>query len=206
MMNRKEILDGLRHSPTVDVCVLGGGINGISVFRELALQGVSVLLVEKRDYCSGASAALSRMVHGGLRYLENGEFSLVQESLVERDRLLHNAPHYVAPLPTTVPIFATFSVSPMASSVFSASLAVPAVGVPSPSRPVLASTISWRASGRCCRATSSAAASRRRKNGRRSIRRSAAPRPIMMLGSAIPNGSASSCCATLCLPGRMPVP
>ncbi|WP_164924059.1 glycerol-3-phosphate dehydrogenase/oxidase [Sinorhizobium fredii] len=108
-MNRKEILDGLRHSPTVDVCVLGGGINGISVFRELALQGVSVLLVEKRDYCSGASAALSRMVHGGLRYLENGEFSLVQESLVERDRLLHNAPHYVAPLPTTVPIFATFS-------------------------------------------------------------------------------------------------
>jgi glycerol-3-phosphate dehydrogenase len=93
----------------VDVCVLGGGINGLSVFRELALQGVNVLLVEKADYCSGASAALSRMVHGGLRYLENGEFSLVQESLVERDRLLRNAPHYVAPLPTTVPIFDVFS-------------------------------------------------------------------------------------------------
>ncbi len=93
----------------MDVCVLGGGINGLSVFRELALQGVDVLLVEKDDYCSGASAALSRMVHGGLRYLENGEFSLVQESLVERDRLLRNAPHYVAPLPTTVPIFDVFS-------------------------------------------------------------------------------------------------
>ncbi len=108
-MNRKETLDGLSKSPKVDVCVLGGGINGLSVFRELALQGVNVLLVEQADYCSGASAALSRMVHGGLRYLENGEFSLVQESLVERDRLLRNAPHYVAPLATTVPIFDVFS-------------------------------------------------------------------------------------------------
>jgi glycerol-3-phosphate dehydrogenase len=108
-MNRAETMDGLRRSPKVDVCVLGGGINGLSVFRELALQGVNVLVVEKDDYCSGASAALSRMVHGGLRYLENGEFSLVQESLVERDRLLRNAPHYVAPLPTTVPIFDVFS-------------------------------------------------------------------------------------------------
>lgn len=108
-MNREEIFNGLAESPKVDVCVLGGGINGLSVFRELALQGVNVLLIEKHDYCSGASAALSRMVHGGLRYLENGEFSLVRESLVERDRLLKNAPHYVAPLPTTVPIFDIFS-------------------------------------------------------------------------------------------------
>lgn len=108
-MNREEIFDGLCQSPKVDVCVLGGGINGLSVFRELALQGVNVVLVEKHDFCSGASAALSRMVHGGLRYLENGEFSLVRESLVERDRLLRNAPHYVGPLPTTVPVFDVFS-------------------------------------------------------------------------------------------------
>lgn len=108
-MKREETLKGLRQSPKVDVCVVGGGINGVSVFRELALQGLNVLLVEKHDYCSGASAALSRMVHGGLRYLENGEFKLVQESLVERDRLLRNAPHYVAPLPTTVPVFDIFS-------------------------------------------------------------------------------------------------
>lgn len=108
-MKREEILNGLREGPKVDVCVIGGGINGISVFRELALQGLSVLLVEKHDYCSGASSALSRMVHGGLRYLENGEFKLVKESLVERDRLLRNAPHYVAPLPTTVPVFDIFS-------------------------------------------------------------------------------------------------
>lgn len=108
-MDRQDILDRLRRSPKVDVCVIGGGINGSSVFRDLALQGVNVLLVEKHDYCSGASSALSRMVHGGLRYLENGEFKLVQESLVERDRLLRNAPHYVAPLPTTVPVFDIFS-------------------------------------------------------------------------------------------------
>jgi glycerol-3-phosphate dehydrogenase len=108
-MTRKETFDGLRQSPKVDVCVLGGGINGLSVFRELALQGLRVLLVERHDYCSGASAALSRMVHGGLRYLENGEFTLVKESLVERDRLLRNAPHLVAPLPTTVPVFDIFS-------------------------------------------------------------------------------------------------
>ena len=84
--------------------VIGGGINGISTFRELALQGVDVLLVERDDFCSGASAALSRMVHGGLRYLENGEFRLVRQSLRERDRLLRNAPHCISPLPTIVPV------------------------------------------------------------------------------------------------------
>ncbi len=108
-MDRKEKLAALRERPDMAVLVIGGGINGISVFRELALQGVDVLLAEKGDYCGGASAALSRMVHGGLRYLENGEFKLVRESLLERDRLLKNAPHYVAPLPTTVPIFDVFS-------------------------------------------------------------------------------------------------
>ena len=108
-MNRDEIFDGLARRPNVQVLVIGGGINGISVFRELALQGVDVLLVERSDYCSGASAALSRMVHGGLRYLENGEFKLVKESLEERDRLLANAPHYVSPLMTTVPVFDVFS-------------------------------------------------------------------------------------------------
>jgi glycerol-3-phosphate dehydrogenase len=108
-MNREEIFNGLARRPNPDVLVIGGGINGISVFRELALQGVDVLLVERNDYCSGASAALSRMVHGGLRYLENGEFKLVRESLEERDRLLANAPHYVSPLMTTVPVFDVFS-------------------------------------------------------------------------------------------------
>lgn len=87
-----------------EVLVIGGGINGISTFRELALQGVKVVLIERGDFCEGASSALSRMVHGGLRYLENGEFRLVQESLKERDRLLRNAPHLVFALPTIVPL------------------------------------------------------------------------------------------------------
>lgn len=108
-MTRAQSWARLRQRPQVDVLIIGGGINGISAFRELALNGVDVVLAEKSDFCSGASAALSRMVHGGLRYLENGEFKLVRESLLERDRLLRNAPHYVKPLPTTVPIFDRFS-------------------------------------------------------------------------------------------------
>ncbi len=102
---RKQKRARLLQSPDVSVVIVGGGINGIGLYRELALQGVDVLLVEKGDYCSGASAAPSRMIHGGLRYLENGEFTLVRESLDERNRLLKNAPHYVRPLPTTIPIF-----------------------------------------------------------------------------------------------------
>ena len=82
--------------------IIGGGINGIATFRDLALQGVDVALVERGDYVSGASSASSHMVHGGVRYLENGEFRLVRESVTERNRLVRNAPHYVKPLPTTV--------------------------------------------------------------------------------------------------------
>src|SRR5512134_3895499 len=104
-MHRNEILSALRHKPEVSVLIVGGGINGIGTFRDLALQGVDVLLVEKGDFCSGASAASSHMLHGGIRYLENGEFRLVREALTERNRLLHNAPHYAKPLPTTIPIF-----------------------------------------------------------------------------------------------------
>ena len=93
---------------TVDVLVIGAGINGASTFRELALNGVSVLLVESGDYCGGTSAAPSRLIHGGLKYLENGELRLVAESTLERNRLLHNAPHLVRPLPCTVPFQSWF--------------------------------------------------------------------------------------------------
>ena len=104
-----ERLSGLSRNPRADVLIVGGGINGISAFRELALQGVNVVLVEKNDYCSGASAASSHMIHGGIRYLENGEIRLVRESLLERNRLLETAPHFVKPLKTTIPIFSLFS-------------------------------------------------------------------------------------------------
>lgn len=102
-------LAGLKAAPKAQVLIIGGGINGLATFRDLALQGVDVVLVEKNDYCSGASAASSHMIHGGVRYLENGEIRLVKESLQERNRLLSAAPHYVKPLKTTIPIFSVFS-------------------------------------------------------------------------------------------------
>ena len=107
--SREEMLADLRANPKVQAIVIGGGINGISTFRELALQGVRVLLVDRGDFCGACSSAPSRMIHGGLRYLENGEIALVRESLRERDALLRNAPHFVRPLPTTVPIQHVFS-------------------------------------------------------------------------------------------------
>ncbi|WP_428686658.1 glycerol-3-phosphate dehydrogenase/oxidase [Roseibium sp.] len=106
---RQKNWDGIRGDGAFDVIVVGGGINGIGVYRELALQGLRVLLVERKDFCSGCSAAPSRMIHGGLRYLENGEFDLVRESLRERDALLRNAAHLVHPLPTVIPIRSVFS-------------------------------------------------------------------------------------------------
>jgi len=95
----------LRNHADVSVLIVGGGINGIGLLAELALQGIDVLLVDRSDFCAGTSAAMTRIIHGGLRYLENAEFRLVRESLRERNRLLRNAPHYVKPLATTIPIF-----------------------------------------------------------------------------------------------------
>ncbi|WP_425563114.1 glycerol-3-phosphate dehydrogenase/oxidase [Microbacterium kyungheense] len=101
--------DELAARPYADVLIIGGGINGLATFRALALQGVDVALVERDDFVSGASAASSHMIHGGIRYLENGEFRLVHEAVTERNALLRTAPHYVRPLQTTIPIFSTFS-------------------------------------------------------------------------------------------------
>src|SRR3972149_1993617 len=97
-MNRNEILSSLKANPEVSVLIIGAGINGIGTFRDLALNGVDVLLIDRADFCSGASAASSHMAHGGIRYLENGEY-----------RMIRNAPHLVKPLPTTVPMFKYFS-------------------------------------------------------------------------------------------------
>ncbi|WP_245436226.1 glycerol-3-phosphate dehydrogenase/oxidase [Mesorhizobium tamadayense] len=92
-------------SGEVDVVILGAGINGAGLFRDLCAQGVSCLIVDKADFGSGTSAAPSRLIHGGLKYLETGEFGLVAQSTFERNLLLRNAPHYVSPLPTVIPIF-----------------------------------------------------------------------------------------------------
>lgn len=109
MNSRHTAIEFLRSKSSVSVLIIGGGINGAGVFRDLALQGIDVLLVDKADFSSGTSAATSHMAHGGLRYLENGDFSLVREAVRERNLLIENAPHYVHPLPTTIPIFNWYS-------------------------------------------------------------------------------------------------
>ena len=81
-----------------DVVVIGGGINGVAIARECARGGKRVLILEQNDFCSGVTSRSTRIVHGGLRYLEHGELGLVRESLRERERLRAERPHLVRPL------------------------------------------------------------------------------------------------------------
>ncbi|NUT01814.1 MAG: glycerol-3-phosphate dehydrogenase [Sphingomonas sp.] len=87
-----------------DLLVVGGGINGVGIARDAAGRGLSVLLVEKDDLAAHTSSASSKLVHGGLRYLEHYDLKLVRESLVERERLLRAAPHIVRPLEFVLPL------------------------------------------------------------------------------------------------------
>jgi len=89
-----------------DLIVIGAGINGAGVARDAALRGLKVCLVEQADLCHGTTRWSSRLIHGGLRYLEFGELGLVHESLQERETLLRLAPHLVRPLPLLIPVFA----------------------------------------------------------------------------------------------------
>src|SRR5688500_5332073 len=86
-----------------DLLVVGGGINGAAIARDAAGRGVSVLLVERDDLAAHTSSASSKLIHGGLRYLEQYEFGLVRESLHEREVLLRTAPHIVRPLEFVLP-------------------------------------------------------------------------------------------------------
>ena len=81
-----------------EVLVIGGGITGAGILREAARRGLSVALVEQRDFAWGASSRSSNMVHGGLRYLESGQFGLTRALLCERERLLQEVPGLVGPL------------------------------------------------------------------------------------------------------------
>ncbi len=92
--------------PSFDLLVIGGGINGAGIARDAAMRGLSVALVEQGDFASGTSSKSSKLIHGGLRYLENYEFALVLEASRERDHLRrHLAPHLVHPMPFVFPIF-----------------------------------------------------------------------------------------------------
>ena len=88
-----------------DLVVIGGGIHGAAIARDAAGRGLKVMLAEKGDYACATSSTSSKLIHGGLRYLERLEFGLVRESLVERAQLLNAAPHLVAPLRFLLPVY-----------------------------------------------------------------------------------------------------
>ncbi len=101
---RDEALATLANE-SFDVLVIGGGITGAGVALDAASRGLRVALVEKDDFASGTSSKSSKLIHGGLRYLQQHEYRLVYENLAERQRLLENAPHLVSPLPFLIPLF-----------------------------------------------------------------------------------------------------
>src|SRR5262249_42090028 len=87
-----------------DVAIVGGGINGAGIARDAAGRGLRVLLVEQDDLASGTSSASTKLIHGGLRYLEHGWFRLVREALVEREVMLRMAPHLTRPMRFVLPL------------------------------------------------------------------------------------------------------
>lgn len=101
---RRKALNAFR-TETFDVLVIGGGITGATVARDAAYRGLKVALVDKNDFAFGTSSRSSKLIHGGLRYLENMEFKLVFEALSERALLLKTAPHLVRPLPFYFPVY-----------------------------------------------------------------------------------------------------
>jgi glycerol-3-phosphate dehydrogenase len=100
----QRALSRLSHE-TFDVLIIGGGATGCFTARDCALRGLSVALVEAKDFACATSAHNSKLAHGGLRYLRNLEFSLVRESLGERLGLMRIAPHMVRPLPFLLPLY-----------------------------------------------------------------------------------------------------
>jgi glycerol-3-phosphate dehydrogenase len=101
--DRAEMLERLG-TESFDVLVIGGGITGVGVALDAATRGLRTALVEREDFASGTSSKSSKLVHGGLRYLQNGDIRLVYEALHERQRLLRNAPHLVQVLPFMIPL------------------------------------------------------------------------------------------------------
>ena len=102
MLTRKDALQALREEE-FDVVVIGGGVTGAGVALDAASRGYSVAIIERADWASGTSSRSSKMVHGGLRYLQNFDLGLVREALVERQLMVELAPHLVYPTPFLVP-------------------------------------------------------------------------------------------------------
>ena len=105
-MTESPLLPGVNQdSDRFDLILIGAGINGSGIARDATLRGLRVLVLDKGDVAGGTTSWSTRLIHGGLRYLEHREVGLVRESLQERERLLRIAPHLVRPLPLLLPIY-----------------------------------------------------------------------------------------------------
>lgn len=102
---RAQLLERLTHTEKVDLLIIGGGATGLGLALDAALRGLSVVLLEARDFAKGTSSRATKLVHGGVRYLAQGNVSLVREALHERRKLLHNAPHLAGPLAFVMPSY-----------------------------------------------------------------------------------------------------
>ena len=102
---RQDLFARLAASPRFDLAVVGGGATGLGVALDAAARGLNVVLVEAQDFAKGTSSRSTKLVHGGVRYLAQGNISLVREALHERCTLLHNAPHIAQPLAFVIPAY-----------------------------------------------------------------------------------------------------
>ncbi|HWI82771.1 glycerol-3-phosphate dehydrogenase/oxidase [Ramlibacter sp.] len=104
-MNREKLFAQLARPTTYDLAIIGGGATGLGVALDAAARGFSVVLLESHDFAKGTSSRATKLVHGGVRYLAQGNIGLVREALHERTTLLHNAPHLAQPLPFVLPLY-----------------------------------------------------------------------------------------------------
>src|SRR6478609_401205 len=104
-MNRQDLIAQLARPHQYDVAIIGGGATGLGVALDAAARGFSVVLLESHDFAKGTSSRATKLVHGGVRYLAQGNIALVREALQERTTLLHNAPHLAQPLAFVMPSY-----------------------------------------------------------------------------------------------------
>src|SRR6476646_444782 len=99
------MIQALQATVEWDICIIGGGATGLGIAVDAASRGLKTLLVEKYDFAKATSSRSTKLVHGGVRYLQQGNIKLVKEALKERGLLLKNAPHVSAPLQFVIPVY-----------------------------------------------------------------------------------------------------
>ncbi|MDE3144490.1 MAG: FAD-dependent oxidoreductase, partial [Bacteroidota bacterium] len=104
-MNRKEMLQQMESVSQWDLIIIGGGATGLGAALDAAVRGYKTLLIEQHDFAKGTSSRSTKLVHGGVRYLAQGNIKLVVEALKERGRLLRNAPHITSAQSFVLPVF-----------------------------------------------------------------------------------------------------